>query len=196
MTNTRLFTIWGGMKQRCYNKNHVGYPRYGGKNIIIHNDWIDKNNGFINFYLWANNNGYKEGLTIDRINNNGNYCPKNCRWATRKEQQRNITKTIRLEYNGEIKTITEWSEILKIPKGRLVYRYKNGYNIDKIFSSPRTWKSEKQSNIKGVIYNKRQNIWIVKGIKNNKKDTYIKSFKNLEDAINFKNEYDKKNFNP
>lgn len=84
--NTRLYTIWSNMKQRCMNKKHTRYKDYGKRNIKICNEW---KNDFEAFYNWAINNGYNESLTLDRINNNGNYEPSNCRWTTYKEQRHN-----------------------------------------------------------------------------------------------------------
>ena len=78
------------MKTRCYNPNFIYYCNYGGRGIIICDEWL---NDFKAFYEWAINNGYKEGLTIDRINNDGIYEPSNCRWITRAEQNRNQRKT-------------------------------------------------------------------------------------------------------
>jgi len=83
MINTRLYSIWASMKDRCYNKNNTAYKYYGGKNIAICEEW--KNN-FMNFYNWAMENGYQDDLSIDRINSDGNYEPSNCHWATKKEQ--------------------------------------------------------------------------------------------------------------
>ena len=86
MSKTRLYNIWGLMKDRCINKKSSHYKWYGGRNIKICDDW--KNN-FMSFYCWAIENGYSEHLTLDRINNDGDYCPDNCRWVDMKEQCKN-----------------------------------------------------------------------------------------------------------
>ena len=90
MSYSKLYKVWGGMKTRCYNKNFVYYRNYGGRGIKICDEWLTN---FLLFYNWAINNGYEEGLTIDRINNDGDYEPSNCRWITRAEQNRNQRKT-------------------------------------------------------------------------------------------------------
>ena len=88
-SHTKLYYIWQDMRKRCDNKNHHAYKYYGERGITYCNDW--KN--YENFYNWAINNGYKIGLTIDRIDNNGNYEPNNCRWVTMEIQNRNKRKT-------------------------------------------------------------------------------------------------------
>lgn len=85
LTHTRIYQCWADMKQRCFNPNHKWYPRYGGRGITVCNEWLD----FIPFYNWALANGYSDDLTIDRINNDWNYEPSNCRWATQQEQSLN-----------------------------------------------------------------------------------------------------------
>jgi len=86
LSRTRLYKIWFGMKSRCYNNNTKGFENWGGRGIIVCDEWL---NDFLSFYNWALKNGYKDNLSIDRINNNGNYEPNNCRFITIQEQQKN-----------------------------------------------------------------------------------------------------------
>lgn len=134
MFGTRLYHIWDSMKARCYNKNHAAYKNYGGRGISVCKDW---RKNFESFYKWAIENGYQEHLTIDRIDNNGDYCPQNCRWATYLEQAENRRSTIFLTVLGETKTISEWSAETGISKSCIRYRLKTGWPEDKIFSNPK-----------------------------------------------------------
>lgn len=102
---TQLYHVWNGIKNRCLNPNNDNYKHYGGKGITICDEWLN----FIPFRDWSLNNGYSEGLTIDRINNYLGYIPSNCRWATQEENHRNTTimklnmekvKEIRIKYNS------------------------------------------------------------------------------------------------
>ena len=83
---TKLYDVWVHMKARCRNKTDKSYYNYGGRGIDICDEWL---NDFAAFQDWALSHGYKEGLTIDRINNDGDYCPDNCRWTTRLVQNNN-----------------------------------------------------------------------------------------------------------
>ena len=128
--NTRLYHIRSGMLDRCYNKNCKDYKNYGARGIKVCEEW--KNN-FEAFYNWALKNGYANDFSIDRINNNGNYEPSNCRWTTSKQQARNTRTNHFYTYQGETKTITEWAEIKGLRVDTLGYRIRHNYPADKVF---------------------------------------------------------------
>jgi len=108
MSESRLYACWLDMKHRCYLKTRSKYKNYGGRGISVCDEWTDKENGSSNFINWALNNGYKDNLTLDRIDVNGNYCPENCRWVTWFEQARNKTTTRYITINGETKCLADW----------------------------------------------------------------------------------------
>ena len=128
-SNTRLFRIWTHIKDRCFNSRNDAYKNYGARGISICNDW---KNDFISFYNWAIANGYREDLTIDRINNNGNYEPANCRWISVKTQHRNTRRNVFLVYNNEKRCVSEWAEMLGISKETLYGRIKKGWPVERI----------------------------------------------------------------
>lgn len=121
-SNTRLYRIWSNMKDRCINPKNKRYNRYGERGITFCDEWID----FENFYNWAIQNGYKENLTLDRINNDLNYCPDNCRWANSRQQARNRSTNIFVEYKGQEMTLIELSEKIDIDYNTLKRRYVRG----------------------------------------------------------------------
>lgn len=128
-TNTKLYHIWTSMKKRCYNKNSQNYSHYGGRGIKICQEWRDD---FMNFYNWAMNNGYKEGLTIDRTDVDKDYSPSNCQWANWKTQQRNRTNTRYITINDETRSLSEWCEILSLNYKRVYQRlYRDHWSIEK-----------------------------------------------------------------
>lgn len=116
---TRLYRIWTNMKARCNNSKASRYEHYGGRGITVCEDW---QKSFATFRDWALENGYTDTLTIDRIDNDGNYAPDNCRWTTAQEQARNTSKNHKVEFNGEVRCITEWADIFGIDRGTLLYR--------------------------------------------------------------------------
>lgn len=121
-SRTRVYGIWQKMKDRCYNKKVRSYKNYGARGISICEDWLIPEN----FISWAKNNGYKDNLTIDRIDNDGNYCPENCRWSDPKQQARNRTTNILVDYKGKTLTLIELSEITGITYSCLNARYHRG----------------------------------------------------------------------
>lgn len=122
-SRTRLYSTWREMKRRCYNEKRVKYKDYGARGIIVCDEW---KNDFMNFYNWAMANGYADNLSIDRIDNDGNYEPSNCRWATDEQQMRNQRKTIHFTLFGIEKTLSEWCEYADIKYGRAYQRLNNG----------------------------------------------------------------------
>ena len=134
MKNKRIRSVYTNMKTRCYNPNSNRYYCYGGRGIKVCEDW--KNN-FANFKEWALNNGYAENLTLDRINNNGDYEPNNCRWVTYKQQRLNSTTNRIVEFYGNKKTITEWCEYFNIPYYVINNRVnKYGWDMYKALTTP------------------------------------------------------------
>ena len=109
-SKTRIYRIYQSMKQRCYNINSDNYKNYGGRGIIICKAWRDN---FEIFYNWAIITGYKNDLTIDRINNDKNYTPSNCRWVNRKQQCNNFRRNRNITAFGETKTMKQWSEDIR-----------------------------------------------------------------------------------
>jgi hypothetical protein len=106
LTGTPLYKVFDNMMLRCYSPISRGYKNYGGRGIKVCLAWREDRGMFFN---WAENSGYKVGLQLDRINNNGNYCPENCRWVTRKENCNNKRNTIKLTLNGETFSLSRWS---------------------------------------------------------------------------------------
>jgi len=129
-----LYSVWGGIKQRCYNKNSPAYPYYGGRGIKVCREWkID----FMSFCNWALINGWEHGLTVDRFpNNDGNYEPSNCRIATVTQQNRNKSGVKFIKYNNETKCLSEWAIYLNMKSVSLNSRLKSGWPIEKAFTTP------------------------------------------------------------
>ena len=131
----RLYNIWQGMKKRCSRKNNKDYGNYGGRGIKVCKQWQD----YRAFRKWALANGYKEELTIDRINNDGNYTPKNCRWVTNKENARNTSMTRWITIKAETKPLVEWCELFGISYTVAHGRLARGWESEDALTRP-VWK--------------------------------------------------------
>lgn len=130
MTKTSEYHIWNSMKMRCINTKSDAYDNYGGRGIAVCDRWLDN---FENFY--ADMGKRPEGMSIDRIDVNGDYCPKNCRWATVEEQSRNKRDNVYIEYNGQSKIISDWAKDLNISKQTLHKRLNDyDYSVEEAFN--------------------------------------------------------------
>jgi len=120
------------MRCRCYNENDKGYKNYGARGIKVCARWLES---FENFIA---DMGHKPTPkhSIERMNNNGDYCPENCKWGTRKEQNSNRRNTRRLEYNGENLTVAEWSEKTGMQYETILSRVKKGWSPSDIIGKP------------------------------------------------------------
>ena len=130
LSGTRLYRCWVDMKRRCYDKNHNGYKRYGGRGITVCDEWLNDVNAF---HIWALSNGYNTNLTLERIDNNKGYSPENCTWATWQEQCRNRRSNVRIDYNGQYVLLAELSELTGIKITTLLSRYRKGDRGDMLF---------------------------------------------------------------
>ncbi len=134
MCNTRIYHIWDNMKSRCYNKNKPKYKNYGARGVEVCKEW---RNNFEAFYDWAINNGYNDTLSLNRIDNDGNYEPKNCAWSTATEQMNNTSFNHRVTYKGETHTIAEWSRYLGINYSTLSKRInKYKWSVERALITP------------------------------------------------------------
>lgn len=119
------------MLKRCFNPNDDHFDNYMGRGITVCDEWRDS---FEAFHNWALANGYRDDLSIDRIDVNGNYCPENCRWADASTQQRNRRITAKITYEGETKTLFEWAEIKGIRPEIIRDRLRNGWDVERVFT--------------------------------------------------------------
>jgi len=129
-TKSREFRIWTDMLARCDNKNNPAYDRYGGRGIRVCDRWRK----FENFVVDMGT--ADEGLTLDRINNDGPYSPENCRWTTRKAQANNRSSNRYITVDGQSKTITEWARDLGTSDATIRGRIKMGWSEDKAVTTP------------------------------------------------------------
>ena len=124
-----IYLAWINIKARCYNYNNPEYCYYGGRGICLCDEWM---NNFESFYNWSIENGWNKSLTIDRINNDKDYSPDNCRWTNYKIQLSNTSRTHHIRYNNKKYNIRELSDLLNISYDKLYYRIiQLGWDVDK-----------------------------------------------------------------
>lgn len=132
-TGSRLYRIWQGMKGRCYNENRETYKYYGGKGIVVCDEWL---NDYDAFKTWALNCGYSDDLTIDRIDYDGNYEPENCRWITKAEQAANTSKNYRITINKSTRHLSEWCKIFCVRYDVVYGRLRGGWSEVEALTTP------------------------------------------------------------
>lgn len=131
LSNTKLYNLWRGINSRCYYKNGPAYLKYGNRGIYVCDEWRHDPENFIS---WALENGYKEGLQIDRRDNDGPYAPYNCHFILCKQNNRNRRSSRYIDIAGDKKTVAEWAEINNIDYSKLLYRLNHGWPVEKLFS--------------------------------------------------------------
>ena len=131
-SHSKLYGVWTAIKRRCYNKNSKEFYRYGGRGICMCEEWRSSYEAFRDWMLSKN---YTEDLTIDRIDNDGDYTPDNCRLVTMKEQCNNRSSNRVFTWNGETHNVTEWSHIVGIPATKIFCRLYNGWSFERAITT-------------------------------------------------------------
>lgn len=133
MRESKLYSVWKSMRQRCYNEKCKDYKDYGSRNITVCDEW---NESFEEFMKWALNGAYSNGLSIDRIDNSKGYSPDNCRWVTNKIQQNNKTDNRLITFDNKTMNVTQWSKELGIKSGTIFNRLFKGWSVEKALTTP------------------------------------------------------------
>ena len=139
MSDSHLYDVWINLKLRCLNHKDPVFKHYGARGISVCKEW---EHDFMSFYNWSIQNGYKDGLEIDRIDNNGNYEPNNCRWATRKQQMRNTRRTKLITFKGKTMCALDWANLTGVPKNTLLYRLSKKWPVESILKCKKYKKGE------------------------------------------------------
>lgn len=181
-SQSRLYNIFRGINQRCYSPNYKDYFKYGGRGIITCSEWKGLSQ-YNNFKIWAEENGYKADLTLDRINNLGIYEPSNCRWVDYKTQNNNRRSNHFVRIDGVSKTISQWADYSGLSKQVILERLNRGHCENDLLK-PLPLKARLQSGVKGVVWKEKANRWEVYN-----KKKYVGFSKNLNEAILLKEKY-------
>lgn len=133
MSRSLIYKKYRGMLDRCYNRKNAFYERYGGRGITVCQEW---KNDFMKFYEWSMDNGYVDGLSIDRIDNNKGYSPDNCRFVPLRNQQNNKCSNRMICHNGESMCVADWSRRIGISAGTIFARLNKGWDIERTLKQP------------------------------------------------------------
>jgi hypothetical protein len=135
---TSEYRIWSGIKTRCYNAKNHGFYNYGGRGITMCDRWLNGNGNKSGFECFLDDVGERKtsNLSIERRNNDGNYCKENCMWATPLEQGRNKRNNVLYTINGETKTAPEWERAYGLSKDLIRARMKKGWSVEKAIMTP------------------------------------------------------------
>jgi len=184
-SKTRLYSTWTSMLHRTESKKAHNYSAYGGKGIKVCDEWKD----FLIFKDWAVKNGYTDDLTIDRIDNNKGYYPRNCRWVPSEAQARNKTSNLYYTINGECKLLKDWAEEYGFKYLTIYTRVVlKGMDIEEALNTP----SVRDDPYRGVCYCSARDKWEVRVTKN--KQTYrIGRFDSKEEGLKARNKFMKEN---
>ena len=131
MSDSKIYGVWLSMRERCNNEKNKSYKNYGAKGIKVCKEWQES---FLPFYNFSISNGYKEGLTIDRIDSKLGYYPENCRFVTVSEQNRNYSRNHLITYKNETLCLSDMADKYGVNRGTVLFRLKNGKTLDEVFS--------------------------------------------------------------
>lgn len=133
MSSTRLYAIWVEMRRRCRDERFTGYYKYGGRGITVCPEW---DNDFVAFYEWAMSHGYRDDLTIDRIDNNRGYSPENCRWVDYTEQNNNTRRNRLFTIGNRTQTLAQWCRECEVCYKTVWTRLSIGWDIVRALTTP------------------------------------------------------------
>jgi hypothetical protein len=133
MTGSRTFKTWDAMRYRCNNPQSKDYPNYGGRGIRVCDRWLNSFEAFL-----ADMGERPSGMTLDRIDGDGDYCKENCRWATPLQQNRNRRSNVILEFQGDAGPISYWAEKVGLERKTLEYRIRVGWDVERALTTPST----------------------------------------------------------
>ena len=133
LSKTKLYYTYQGIKRRCYNSKSEQFKNYGGRGIKMCDEWLNDSESF---FEWSKRNGFSEELSIDRINNDGDYSPENCRWVDMRTQSRNKRTNVHVTYKGKTQLLVDWAKEKGMNRGTLSSRLNSGWTLEDALETP------------------------------------------------------------